>query len=991
MGRYQLELEQMRKECRDRFEGISSGACPTCEKFIQVNLVRHVALYHLDLAQLWRCHVGWCPVWKGTSQDCIDHMRRAHNTPISVKAGNLARWFPPWTVTREQWHSMSRPSVSGIAIDTFLFSRIGTPLFHRYRVFDRLGSHPAFRKPYMPKLFLFLKESDSESIRRSHRRRAKEIAVSMARQASVTRNVVSETILSGPAPQQTVVSKLTGQSLVPPAGGTTGSSVGTTVGRTREADTVQALMDLSLPRFTKLKDGGLPKTRLWPITEQPPSSPASVRDGNRSRTPSPCYQLDDISSASSIGETTTNDYNLTMPSESAHSITPVGSIVISSDDDVPLCFGQQDRRKVQRRDVDEDGLPDPNEVLEYVPIPRKKPVDIPIYTPMPRDRPVEVPIMRVRPADDRMCDPMLGEWPVEDRICEANTLMRPTGGLTLRASPVETLVYKPIPRERPSGEKPYGLRPRERLVEVPKLKGRPVDGWEYEPLLRVQPAGSKAKDVVPEELPVDNPKPMGKPVDVRAEKPRSGATPGDEEAYEPMPRNGPIADPIIEIGPVKPIMYELTPRDEGGDNQSNMRRPADGEKSVPMTDGRPATGPQTIIRPKGGEAETEAVPLLHEAPPPSEVPDWSDGEAMPLIIIDNNSEMLAPTKTDERLLADSDNLLPKSHEMNSSGDQGVLSAPISPNRVRKGHSQDMPAEGSLFDVSPDIPGFHMRPAGGGVQQADSTQPPPPNYVGFNNPFFGSPIAFAQCQSTSGMDTTTTLPIYSIPKDSSIGIDQSAVPTVYASGVSPDAIPWSTAEDIIRDIVREGPFDVDTTPMDTEDSPLINTSMPGCPYRMTSYTGTATVDADTRYGLQLHHPRFLEFIGAPESARLLNQSPSFWVDRLGQESAMAAAVNLQRDAGFMMSNLQILGQFVTSLHRMSAEMLSIGVDHMVFPVEEVDKLLVMPRAQRAAKYMTAMGLWRPPSGPGAAGPLPASTCTSCMNCEYCFGRKGPKTQ
>ena len=487
---------------------------------------------------------------------------------------------------------------------------------------------------------------------------------------------------------------------------------------------------------------------------------------------------------------------------------------------------------------------------------------------------------------------------------------------------------------------------------------------------------------------VGNLKPMGKLMDLRMQEPRSGATPGKDEAYEPMPQNEPIAILGSAIGPVKPMMYEVTPRDEGDDNQSNERRPADDETSVPTPDGRPDTGPQTIIRPKGGEAETEAVSLLREAPPPSEVPDWSDGEAMPLIIIDNKSEMPVPTKTDERLLNDSDNLLPKSHEMNSSGDQGVLSAPISPNRVRKGHSQDMPAEGSLFDVSPDIPGFHMRPAGGVVQQADTTPPPPPNYVGFNNPFFGAPIAFAQCQSTSGMDTTTTLPVYSIPKDSSIGIDQSAVPTVYASGVSPDAIPWSTAEDIIRDIVREGPFDVNTTPMDTEDSPLINTSMPGCPYR---YTGTATVDADTRYGLQLHHPRFLEFIGAPESARLLNQSPSFWVDRLGQESAMAAAVNLQRDAGFMMSNLQILGQFVTSLHRMSAEMLSIGVDHVVYPVEEVDRLSVMPRAQRAAKYMTAMGLWRPPSGPGASGPLPASTCTSCMNCEYCFGRNGPKTQ
>ena len=104
-------------------------------------------------------------------------------------------------------------------------------------------------------------------------------------------------------------------------------------------------------------------------------------------------------------------------------------------------------------------------------------------------------------------------------------------------------------------------------------------------------------------------------------------------------------------------------------------------------------------------------------------------------------------------------------------------------------------------------------------------------------------------------------------------------------------------------------------------------------------------------------------------RLLNHSPSYWVNILGQECAMAAAVNLQRDAGLMMTNLQILAQFVTSLHRMSSEMLSIGVDHVVFPVEEVEKLSRMPRAQRAAKYMTAMGLWRPPSGLGAPGPLP----------------------
>ena len=301
-------------------------------------------------------------------------------------------------------------------------------------------------------------------------------------------------------------------------------------------------------------------------------------------------------------------------------------------------------------------------------------------------------------------------------------------------------------------------------------------------------------------------------------------------------------------------------------------------------------------------------------------------------------------------------------------DQDVSSAPLSPNRVKEGHSQNMPAEGSIFDVSPDLPGYNMRPAGGSLQLSDTAQTPPSTYGSFNDPFFGAPIAFAQCHKMPGLDTPMTLPIYNLPKEANLLPDQSAVPTVLASGVSLDSIPWSTAEDIIRDIAREGPFDANDTPMDTEESPLISTGLPGCPYRMTSYTGTALADADETYGLQLHHPRFLEFIGAPESARLLDHSPSFWVNRLGEECAMAAAVNLQRDAGLMMSNIQILAKFVTSLGRMSSEMMSVG--HVVFPAEEVAKLSMTPRAQRAAKYMAAMGLWRPPSGPGAPGPLQA---------------------
>ena len=169
VGRYQLELEQMRKECRDRFGASASGTCPTCEKYIQINLGKHM------------------------------------------------------------------------------------PFFHRYRVFDRLGSHPAFRGPYMSKLFTFLKESDAESIRRSHRRRAKEIAVSMSKKTSESKDAPTDMTLSRRLVQRTVVSKITGRdagpSLIPTAGGRPRSSASSIYRRSVEEDTVQALMDLSLPRL----------------------------------------------------------------------------------------------------------------------------------------------------------------------------------------------------------------------------------------------------------------------------------------------------------------------------------------------------------------------------------------------------------------------------------------------------------------------------------------------------------------------------------------------------------------------------------------------------------------------------------------------------------------------------------------------------------------------------------------------------------------------
>ena len=50
---------------------------------------------------------------------------------------------------------------------------------------------------------------------------------------------------------------------------------------------------------------------------------------------------------------------------------------------------------------------------------------------------------------------------------------------------------------------------------------------------------------------------------------------------------------------------------------------------------------------------------------------------------------------------------------------------------------------------------------------------------------------------------------------------------------------------------------------------------------------------------------------------------------------------------------------------------------------VGALSPVPRASRAAHYVSAMGLWRPLVGPGGPGPVPTSSCKACMNCRYGF--------
>ena len=138
---------------------------------------------------------------------------------------------------------------------------------------------------------------------------------------------------------------------------------------------------------------------------------------------------------------------------------------------------------------------------------------------------------------------------------------------------------------------------------------------------------------------------------------------------------------------------------------------------------------------------------------------------------------------------------------------GDSSVPLSHNCVQARRSPEVPADGSLFGVSPDTPGFVMLPAG-----ATQRLPRPPcrcrwPLTKLVTRFFGKPIAFAQCTEVPGSDGPMTLPVYAMPTGASLMTVQSSIPTVLASGMSPRPVQWSMDTDRNDDATREGPFEV----------------------------------------------------------------------------------------------------------------------------------------------------------------------------------------
>ena len=158
------------------------------------------------------------------------------------------------------------------------------------------------------------------------------------------------------------------------------------------------------------------------------------------------------------------------------------------------------------------------------------------------------------------------------------------------------------------------------------------------------------------------------------------------------------------------------------------------------------------------------------------------------------------------------------------------------------------------------------------------------------------------------------------------------------------------------LAREFPFLAERSPA------ALSSFGAGCAFRNTSCRASDYASPSGEFGIPLNHPCFLEWIGVPESPRLLEMGPGRWLNTLSRDKAMTAAIWLQLDVCLMTTNLDILDQYALLLQGTASKMLEKSLGSSDFPSADVAAGALGPRVPRTSVQMEAMGLWRPSLDP-----------------------------
>ena len=182
------DLELMRKSAKKEYSQTRPMPCRFCGKVIRVDM-------YIDLVQLWRCPIAWCTTWRGSPQDCLEHLRSGHDAPW--KTASIEKYAPPWTVRRELWTDSLRVEHSGISTDMLLFSEVGLSLTQHYRVYKGGLPHAVFRTDYLERLRSLLRSSVQSDSPQEAGRASTPKSVRRLHRSSQPKRLFSETVDDG--------------------------------------------------------------------------------------------------------------------------------------------------------------------------------------------------------------------------------------------------------------------------------------------------------------------------------------------------------------------------------------------------------------------------------------------------------------------------------------------------------------------------------------------------------------------------------------------------------------------------------------------------------------------------------------------------------------------------------------------------------------------------------------------------------------------------
>ena len=119
-------------------------------------------------------------------------------------------------------------------------------------------------------------------------------------------------------------------------------------------------------------------------------------------------------------------------------------------------------------------------------------------------------------------------------------------------------------------------------------------------------------------------------------------------------------------------------------------------------------------------------------------------------------------------------------------------------------------------------------------------------MSFNDSVLGKPISYARLEQGPGLESPLSLPVYAWPPRATMRMDP--IIRTILSPPKRDTLPTGTTWVV--------------PPSVAENARMTDSGIQGCPYRFLESDELPFIDGNPAYGLQLHHPCFLELVGAP---------------------------------------------------------------------------------------------------------------------------------